>query len=148
MNLIQNMIVLGYGLASLFAAYRGYQHAIVKKNVFGLTPYLNWMGIFVWGDAVIIGIFGAFASLLLLVIADWWLFLLVLSIFWAVRSAGEIIYWLNQQFSTLERNPPINLSGYKWFPNDSLWFIYQLLWQGMLIVAIVGAIYSASRWIS
>lgn len=136
-----------YGLASLWAAYLGYRHAIIKRNVFGLTPYLNWMGIFVWGDAVVIGTFGTIAAVGLLILGDWWLFILLLGVFWVVRSGGEIIYWLNQQFSTVERNPPINLSGYKWFPNDSLWFIYQLLWQGMLIVAIVATIYAANQWI-
>ena len=39
---------------------------------------------------------------------------LVVSLFWVVRSTGEMIYWLNQQFSELNKNP----IGYFTFNHD------------------------------
>jgi len=51
---------------------------------------------FVWGDAVIFGLFWTVALIVAWVLKDWYLFLLIVSVFWVVRSLGETIYfsWL------------------------------------------------------
>jgi hypothetical protein len=117
-----------------------------KKNPFGLTHFLTVEGIFVWADAVIFAPFWIIASILGLIFG-WTLFLLIVSLFWLVRSFGETIYWFNQQFSTLERNPPKSLMFHDIFHNDSIWFVYQIFWQCVSVFAIISSLYFARAWI-
>lgn len=118
-----------------------------KNNVFGLTQPLLFIGSFVWGDAVVFSLFWVLVSALCLWVNNWYLFLLFQAVFWAVRGTGETIYWLNQQFSTLERNPPQNLLGYRFFKNDSIWFVYQIFWQCVTVFSIIATIYCAWLWL-
>lgn len=143
----QEILLLLYGCVSLLAAVAGYVNAVRKRNVFGLTPHLIPLGIFVWGDAVLLGTFGVIASLVLYNLHNWWLAVTAWAVFWVVRSHGETVYWLNQQFSPLERNPPSSLPGYRFFPNDSLWFIYQLVWQCATVAAALCALYASQLWL-
>ncbi len=142
----QKIIVIIWGLFSLALSLKGFYESSAKKNVYGLTPHLFPFGIFVWGDAVIFGIFWTLVSVAVLILKDWILFLLIISVFWVVRSFGEAIYWLNQQFSTINRNPPEKLMFYKLFKNDSVWFIYQIFWQSITVVSLIFTIYFAKIW--
>ncbi|MDD3999184.1 MAG: hypothetical protein PHR98_03755 [Candidatus Shapirobacteria bacterium] len=119
-----------------------------KNNPFGKSLIFFWLGIFVWGDAVVIGLFWFLISLICFLLKDWILFLLIISTFWIVRSLGEIIYWINQQFSPIIRNPPETLFGYKLFKNDSIWFIYQVFWQCAMVVSIIFSILLTRVWIN
>jgi len=141
MNNIQQMVVLAFGLISLLVAIRGGYEIRKKNNPFGEPFILFWLGIFVWGDAVILGFFWVLVSLVCFLLKDWILFWLIISVFWVVRSLGEILYWINQQFSPIIRNPPKNLLGFRFFKNDSIWFIYQIFWQCVLVVSIVTTIH-------
>lgn len=147
MDQIQTIIVAFVGVVSLAVLLKGYYESTHKNNPFGLTDHLFWLGMFVWGDAVILGLFWLVVSVLVLVLNDWLLFLLIIAVFWAIRSLGEIIYWLNQQFSTINRNPPENLKNYHFFKNDSIWFVYQVFWQCVLVFSIVATIYLSSEWL-
>ncbi len=118
-----------------------------KKNAYGLTPYLFPAGIFVWGDILIIGPFWIVVSLISFAGNSWNLFCLFFSVFWAVRSFGETNYWLNQQFSPLKRNPPEKLFGYRFFPDDSIWFVYQIVHQCITVFAVIASIYFAYQWL-
>lgn len=101
MNTLQISTIIIYGLISILAFIKGFFEVTKKNNPFGETPFLLFLGIFVWSDAVMIGFFGFLISLICLLIGDWILFLLIISIFWVVRSLGEIIYWINEQFRQL-----------------------------------------------
>jgi len=147
MNNIQQIVVLAYGLVSLVVTIRSIFQIWTKNNPFGQPNLLFWLGIFVWGDALVLGFFWCLVSLLCFLLNDWILFLLVISVFWIVRSYGEILYWINQQFSPIIRNPPQTLIGYRFFKNDSIWFIYQLFWQCLLVVSIVITIYLSWLWL-
>lgn len=118
-----------------------------KQKSFQETKFLGLMGVFVWGDAPLIALFWFAASLLVFFLRDLYLFFLIVSVFWAVRSLGEVIYWINQQFSALKRNPPEKLFGYSFFKNESIWFVYQLYWQIVLVVSIIFSIYFACLWL-
>jgi len=134
-------------LLSLFLFCKGVYESH-KNNPYGLTKLFYWMGIFVWADAVVFGLFWFLVSLVILfVFKSWLLFLLIVSVFYLVRSVGETIYWLNQQFSTLNRNPPHTLRGYKLFKNDAIWFVYQIWWQCITVISIITTIYLAALWI-
>jgi len=141
MTTFQFSCLIVYGLVSLFALIKGLDQAFKKNNSFGQPNFLFWLGIFVWADALILGLFWCLVSLVCFLLQDWLLFLLIISVFWTVRSLGEIIYWLNQQFSPIIRNPPKNLLGFSWLKNDSIWFIYQLFWQCIMVVSIVSLIF-------
>lgn len=147
MNGLQITAVVIYGMISFLVFIKGFFESAKKKNSFRETPFLFWAGIFVWGDAVIFGLFWFLSSLVCYFSKDWILFLLVISVFWVVRSLGETIYWFNQQFSTLNRNPPEKLRGYQFFKNDSIWFIYQIFWQCITVVSIITTIFLASSWL-
>ena len=118
-----------------------------QQKAYTLTPFLNPLGAFVWGDAVVFGLFWFLSSLVLLLLQDWLLFWLIFSVFWLVRSLGEMIYWFNQQFSTLNRNPAEKLWLYKYFKNDSIWFVYQIFWQCVLVFFVIVSAKLFSLWL-
>ena len=141
-------ILIVYGLLSSFVFVKGLYESTRKNNAYGEIPELFWMGIFVWGDAVVFGLFWFLSSTIACLLNDWLLFLLTVSVFWVVRSLGETFYWFNQQFSKIDRNPPNHMRGYKFFKNDSIWFVYQIIWQCITVVAIITTIYLGSLWVT
>jgi hypothetical protein len=148
MNILLQKIVLIYGLINLLVFLKGFYETKYRKNAYGVTRPLYILGMFVWGDAVIFGLFWAFSSLIALYLKDWYLFLLIVSVFWVVRSLGETIYWFNQQFSKINRNPPEKLPCYSIFQNDSIWFAHQIGWQCVTVAALIFTIYFAHLWLS
>jgi hypothetical protein len=142
----QYIFVFIFGLISLLISLKGFKESSSKNNSFGLTPYLLPFGIFVWGDAVIFGFFWLLVSSITLLLNDWILFLLIISVFWVVRSFGETIYWFNQQFSKINRNPPEKFWLFKYFHNDSVWFIHQIIWQCIAVISIIITIYLVKIW--
>lgn len=147
MNIQETFIIVIYGVSSLVVLLKGLYQSIIKKNPFGTTEYFFWLGIFAWGDGIIIGPFWLLASLVSFLIKDWYLFLLVVSAFWLVRSFGETIYWLNQQFVKTESNYYQKIRGYRFFKNDSILFIYQIFWQCITVVSVITTIYFAYLWL-
>lgn len=143
----QNGFLLLFALVNVALFAKGLYESNQKNNAFGLTRPLFFLGMFVWGDAVIFGLFWSVAALIALVFQDWILFLLIASVFWMVRSFGEVLYWINQQFSPIKRNPSNTLLGYRWFKNDSIWFVYQLVWQCVLVISIITSIYLVNEWL-
>lgn len=140
--------LLFFIVLNLFVMVKAFIQCYIHKNAFGLTYYLNILGIFAWGDAIIFAPFWALVSAVALTLQDWTLFLLIFSLFWLVRSLGETIYWFNQQFSTLNRNPPEKLPGFKFFHNDSIWYIYQIFWQCVTVVSAVFSLYFSKLWLA
>jgi hypothetical protein len=125
----------------------GLYYSIRKKKAFGLTPYFYPLGIFVWGDATIFGLFWIGVSIYSWFKSDWILFLLFISVFWLIRSLGETIYWFNQQFTSLDRNPPHTLPGFKLVNDDSIWFIYQIIAQCISVISLITTIYLVAHWL-
>lgn len=117
-----------------------------KGNAYGETKLLFPLGVFVWGDAVVFGLFWIVASFASYFLDDWILFLLIISVFWLVRSLGETIYWFNQQFSGKVRNKPEDLFFHSIFKNDSIWFVYQIIWQCVTVASIIATIYFTRLW--
>ena len=146
MEIWQKLFIILWGTISLIFFIKGFIECNNKKNAFGLTPFLNIFGAYVWGDIVIFGIFWALVSAVTLILNDWILFLLIISVFWVVRSLGETIYWFNQQFSKINRNSPKKFWLYKYFHNDSVWFIHQILWQCITVISIIITIYLVKIW--
>lgn len=147
MNSFYQIFVLVYALFNFLIFLKGFYESKYKKNAYGLTRPLFFMGAFVWGDAVIFGLFWTISSLVAWILKDWYLFILIVSVFWVIRSLGETIYWFNQQFSTIDRNPIKSLPWHSIFHNDSIWFIHQIIWQCVTVISIIFSIYFSYLWL-
>jgi hypothetical protein len=130
-----------YGIGALFSFVYGTYQTYLKKNPYGLTPALLPYGIFVWGDAVLIGGFWTIASLAALYSQSVFLFLVTQAVYWMVRSAGEVMYWFLQQFAETKRDAPDSLFCHNIFPGEAIWFAYQVYWQIVLVISVVGLIF-------
>lgn len=124
----------------------GYWRTVRQQQAFQETPALAILGIFVWGDAVLIGPFWALISLMVLWFQDWHWLVVSGAAFWLIRSLGEVWYWLLQQFSPIERNPPQRLRGYHFFKSDAIWFAYQVFWQIIAVFSLVLLAWLFKTW--
>ncbi|PIR62118.1 MAG: hypothetical protein COY81_05385 [Candidatus Pacebacteria bacterium CG_4_10_14_0_8_um_filter_43_12] len=147
MNLFQQLFVVSIFLVTIYILIISWRQAHDQKNSFGLAGWLYPFGIFVWGDALIIALFWLLISVASLLFNDWLLFLLLVSLFWVVRSWGEVNYWLLEQFSGIHRNKAKDLLGFLIVKNDSIFFIYQVFWQCCLVFSLLFAIYFAHLWL-
>lgn len=145
MLLWQTIIIFLFALISFIFLLRSFRE--IKNNIYGLTPYLFFLGSFVWGDMIVLGPFWITVSVISLLLNNWYLFLLLISIFWIIRSLGEAIYWLNEQFAGKNRNPPHTLKFHKLINGDAIWFIYQLFWQCVFVFSLIISIYLSKLWL-
>jgi len=148
MDTLQQKIVLIYISLNFLIFIKGFYETSKNNNAFKVTPLLTPLGIFVWGDAVVIGLFWFLISMVAFYLNSWYLFLSIISAFWFIRSIGEVTYWLNQQFSKIVRNPPQSLFGYSIFKNDSIWFAYQVVWQCVAVVSLICLFYFFSKFVN
>jgi hypothetical protein len=118
-----------------------------NKNSYGLTKPLFLLGMYVWGDVFVFSIFWAVVSIASVLIGNLYLFCLIVSLFWVIRSFGETIYWFNQQFSAVEREPAKKVEFYSIMQNNSVWFIQQIKNQCITVIALVAAIYFTNLWL-
>jgi hypothetical protein len=135
------LLIALYAIGAVGALGRGIQQTFYHKNPYGLTPWLWGYGIFVWGDAIFIGFFWIVAAITSILLRNTELFLLLLSVFWLVRSGGEVIYWFLQQFASIKRDKPSTLFGHSLFPGESIWFAYQVFWQIIMVISIVSLLF-------
>jgi len=120
-----------------------------KNNPFGLMHWLWPMGAFVWGDVLVLAIFWIIASIVAYALDSPLLFLLIFSVFWVVRSAGEVMYWLLEQFSEKVRNKPSDLLGQSVVNgSEAIWFLYQVFWQCVLVCALIASVWLGAQFLS
>ena len=118
----------------------------LNNNSFGRC-HLALLGSFVWADSVIFSLFWFLLSVCSFLLNDVYLFFFAASVFWVVRSLGETIYWFCQQFSKINRNPVENFWMHKIFEGDSVWFVYQIIWQCVCVISIVASVYFGVLWV-
>lgn len=133
-------------LINILLFFSGIYHCR-KGNSFGLIRKFSFLGIFVWGDALILSLFWSVTAVICLWLQDLWLFLSIVSIFWLVRSVGETFYWFLQQFASEKRDAPESLIGYNLVKNESIWFIYQVMWQCLTVISVMSSIYCVYQWL-
>lgn len=132
---------------NVFAFFYSLWQCAFKNNPFGRC-HLAIFGSFVWGDAVVFSLFWVGLCVVTLsVVPDVNFFLFCASVFFIIRGLGETIYWLNQQFSKVDRNPPKNFWMERIFPGESVWFAYQIIWQVVTAVALIAAVYFGVKWL-
>lgn len=139
MDNLQYLIIWCFAAVSLSGFLYGIKNT--KKNPYGLSYIYNIIGAFVWVDAVVFGAFWVLISVAVLFLNNFVFFLLTLSLFWLVRSAGEIQYWIYEQFAQSHRNPPHTLWVSKFFPHESAWIVMQIFWQCVLVMSIIFSLY-------
>lgn len=136
----QQIIIGLYGVIALILFVVGIIYSL-KGQSYGKWWGLNIIGAFVWGDAMIFGLFWTIAAILFLVLGSWLWFLIIVCVFWLVRSLGETIYWFLNQFIPLKNNQPEHFFFYRLVKNDSVYFIAQIWWQCLTTVFIGLLIY-------
>ena len=143
----QELIITAFTAYSVAAFLNGVKESYKGKNTHGSAGIYALTGAFVWADAVIFGAFWIFASALSMFLKDWILFLLFHSVFWTIRGWGEATYFFNQQFSKKTNVKPKDMRWtYKFFKNDSVWFVRQIQWQVIMVLGIISTIYLAKVW--
>ena len=147
MNIWQNYFVIFVAIYSFIAFIQGYRQTHTKNNPYGLCKRFNPLSAFVWADAVIFGIFFIFVSVFCLIIQDFVLFLLVITVFWTVRSIGEQIYWFLEQFAVNHRNPEKTQWMNRWFHRDSVWIANQIYNQCLSVIGIIVSVYLFKIWL-
>lgn len=112
-------------LAVLLSLGWGYSYQQSKSgNFFTNTQFLWPLGIYVWGDGLIL--FPAWMGLLLVWINTTTLFTFrVLALFYLVRSAYEVIYWLQHQAVKSSYKPPLP-PFFAWLNAEQAAILYQL----------------------
>jgi hypothetical protein len=148
MQIWQFLIILVIGILSTVGLILSYRQCKYRNNSYGHPPGIyGFLGAFVWADLVVFGAFWTLVSLLTLILSDWILFLLITSLFWLVRSAGETLYWFHQQFTPNKGNPPDKFWVNKIFKSDAVWFVHQIYWQCISVLTIVTSLYLAKLWL-
>lgn len=108
-----------------------------KHKSFTVEPWLFCTGSFVWADVLVFSPFWICVSLLAIFLNSWLFFLVVISVFWLVRSAGEVLYWFLEQFTGHQRNKAHDLIGYNLVKSEAIYFVYQIFWQCILVLTII-----------
>ena len=83
------LLIFLYGFFAFVSLALGIRQTKKRKNPYGLTPQLIIYGIFVWGDAIIIGLFWTVVSLITVLTGNTSFFLITQAVYWIVRSMGE-----------------------------------------------------------
>jgi hypothetical protein len=98
------------------------------------THWLVWLGIFVWGDALILAPFWVVSSFFFIFMPP--LFILrYLLVFWAIRSAYEVVYWINHQVAQKNYCPPL-FRKVSWIGANEAAILYQLLQTCQVVIAL------------
>lgn len=147
MNELQTFFVGLWGVYASTAFFQGIRQVRDKNNPYGLCKHYTPLGAFVWADAVVFGAFFAIVSVITFLLSDFILFLLVLSLFWAIRSLGEQMYWFLEQFATNHKNPEHTLWFSKYFKRNSSWIAMQVYWQCISVISIITTVYLFTLWL-
>ena len=96
-----------------------------------------WMSIFVKGDALVV--VPAILGIVCIGLFSVRYMLLSAAVAYTVRSFGEILYWMSQQFYKKTYRP--DDFGLNQLGNDAIYILYQLVSQLQLTLGIVGIVW-------
>jgi hypothetical protein len=124
------------GLVITFLAVQKSKTDQFYSDTFWLIP----LGVFVWGDGLILGPFWLISGLLFLKMSTLWI-LRYLLVFVAIRSSYEVVYWLNQQAANSKYQPPL-FRNVSWLSAQQTAILYQLINTLALFGAVMGLLVS------
>jgi len=96
-----------------------------KGRFYTNTPQGFLLGIYVWGDALILGPFWLLSAVIFLILPPV-MVLRYLLLFFSLRAVYETIYWLNHQAVKAEYQPPL-FKHLSWVNSNEAAILYQLL---------------------
>jgi hypothetical protein len=131
-------VLLIFGLYSLVGLMAGILE-VRRGNSQRLSKVFGLSGAFVYGDMIILGPFWLLVVAGLRVLDATSLFGFVYAVFWAVRSGGEVMYWLLEQFSERVRNPIETVPLNPFYRSEAAYYGMQVFWQCVLVVSLVAA---------
>lgn len=143
------IIILFFGVISFITSLIALKKCQSKETILA-KPYkvCEIYGSFVWADHVVFGFFWSIVSLITFLLNDLFLFLLIFSLFWLVRATGEVVYWFLQQFHPRPGNEPHLFWINKYIPGQAVWFVHQIFWQCVSVIALVLSIYFTYLWLT
>ena len=107
-----------------------------SKQFYSDTFFLWPLGIYVWGDGLILGLFWAVASVIFLFLSAVNILQFML-IFWVARSFFEVIYWLLHQFSGKKYQAPL-FKNISWLDSNQAAILYQLMNTALFCLSMFG----------
>ncbi len=113
-----------------------------KSGFYSDTPYLQWLGVFVWGDALILSPFWILSSILFFFMPIQMILRYIL-VFFLLRSLFEVVYWLNHQAVKSEYRPPLFRRWQQIGTNEAA-ILYQLI--NMCQAVVLGSLLLWSFW--
>lgn len=118
------------GLVSLVVWLISFKKA--KNEFYSDVKWLFPLGIYVWGDALILAPFWLISAVIWMGVTPLFIFRYFL-LFGALRSCYEVIYWINHQVVAKNYIPPL-FRRWGWLaPNESA-ILYQLLHTCLVIL--------------
>lgn len=146
------LTALGILFFALF--YFSFRKVRNSGEVFGMIyHWMFWMGSFVWEDLMIFSLYHGLATALALIFQDVRIFVLMIGVFWVIRSAGEAIYFFLQQFH-LPQHYPHQLNDFfapirKIFgpiSDQKSYIILQVIHQSNAMIATTGTALLLLNW--
>ena len=99
------------------------------------TPWLLPFGIYVWGDALVLGPMWLGLGIVFFFLSPVEI-IRVLTGVYGVRSAYEVVYWINHQVANRSYLPPL-FRQVKWIGPEEAAILYQLIHTVQIIAAVV-----------
>ncbi len=122
--------------------YRFFNKTDNKKFFTDCPSYFKMIGIYVWGDSFIFIPFHIIIFIFSLISLPFGL--LIWSIFFSIRSLGEVLYWFLQQFGDRTYRP--HDFGFKHIDNHAVYIFYQTIMTVHATVAITALIVFIKFW--
>ncbi len=111
-----------------------------QKHFYSDTPFLFGLGIFVWGDGLVLSPFWIVSSILFWFLSPVFILRYFL-LFFLIRGGYEVIYWINHQFSQKNYYPPL-FRHISWLSQNDAAILYQLLNTCQVILCAFGLLWS------
>jgi hypothetical protein len=136
------VLFITLSVVTFVVSLRRCQNGSFYDDTFILVP----LGIYVWGDALILAPFWILVGVGLLISpimgATPFFFLRFYLLFLTIRSAYEVVYWINHQVAQKNYIPPL-FRRFKWLGANEGAILYQLL-HTCAIVGLVAALFAVS----
>jgi hypothetical protein len=96
-----------------------------RQQFYSNTPGLIPLGVFVWGDGLVLGPFWFLSGIVMMMLSPLNC-LRYYALFFMVRSMYEVVYWLNHQATRSDYTPPLP-SYLSWLQPNEAAIVYQLI---------------------
>ena len=138
----KNKVVLSVvGSVALISSILGWINYVNGVAVFSVITWpIIWLGLFVWGDAMILGAFLFIASVVLWFKNNHVLTGLFFSTYFTLRSFIEAIYNLNAQFSSVTRPweaYTVDLAKQLHFAPQEMFVVPQIIYTAICVTSFI-----------